>query len=653
MPFPIARYFQVDGCTVCATACTDSAVNITLFSLELGIGGRKPQARNTISAVLSERARPFRCRACENEPVDENDPWNTLTPLAPDKKAASSALDVRALCVVYESEASTVVELKQDQEVILGRDPSLEVPLSDLEVSRHHLSLEWSGARLMARDLSSRNGTQLNGSRIEGATEVFSGDELTLGSVRVVVTITSQVLAGARRLLPHGSFMERLADEAARSRRFSRPIALAMVRFEGNELTVERGLETLSSRLRDIDVLATYGPREFQVLLAEEGAATARQLVQRIVEAIRCDKSCRAWAGLAVSPRGEASADSLIERARRALRRAITADSMVEDLETEPSSDRTVPVAQDPATMKVLSLVERVAPLETTVLVLGETGTGKEVIASEIHRRSSRADAPLLALNIAALAPTLIESELFGHEQGAFTGAVTSKVGYFEAASGGTLLLDEIGELPLPLQVRLLRVLETMTVTRVGGTSQISIDVRIIAATNRDLGGLVEEGTFRQDLFFRLNTFTILLPPLRDRPLDIVPLAQRFVDDLSRAHRYASPRFTSDALDILKSYRWPGNIRELRNVVERAVILAEDEEIDPDCLPQTVTSAAAASGSASFLKKQLDAFERTRILEVLESCGWNKTLAARELGISRRTMFYKLSRMGLAPPRKP
>ncbi len=585
--------------------------------------------------------------------MTEDDLWDTLTPLAPQKELMSNALEARAFCVVYESEGSTVVELQKDQEVILGRDPSVEVTLSDLEVSRHHLSLEWSGARLMARDLSSRNGTLLNGVQIEGTTEAFSGDELMLGSVRVVVTITSQVLAGARRLLPHASFMERLTDEAARSRRFSRPIALAMVRLQGNDLAVERGLETLSSRLREIDVLATYGPREFQVLIAEEGATAARQLVQRIVEAIRQKKGCRAWAGLAISPRGEASADSLIERARRALRRAVTTDNLVEDLETESSSERTVPVAQDPATKKVLSLVERVAPLDTTVLLLGETGTGKEVIASEIHRYSARADVPLLALNIAALAPTLIESELFGHEQGAFTGASTTKVGYFEAASGGTLLLDEIGELPLQLQVRLLRVLETMTVTRVGGTSQIGIDVRIIAATNRNLGGLVEEGTFRQDLFFRLNTFTILLPPLRDRPQDIVPLAQRFVDDLSRAHTYASPRFRSDALDILKSYRWPGNIRELRNVVERAVILAEGEEIGPNCLPQTVTSAAAASGSSSALKSQLDAFERTRILEVLESCGWNKTLAARELGISRRTMFYKLSRMGLAPRRKP
>jgi len=296
-------------------------------------------------------------------------------------------------------------------------------------------------------------------------------------------------------------------------------------------------------------------------------------------------------------------------------------------------------IARDPVMLEVLELARKVAPTNATVLLMGESGTGKEILARCIHQNSRRAEAIFLALNCAALAPTLIESALFGHEKGAFTGAVAQHQGVFERANGGTLLLDEIGELDANLQAKLLRVLQDRTFERVGGRQQIQVDVRLIAATNRDLKKMVEEGRFREDLYYRLNAFPLEIPPLRKRPADIPELARHF---LARAAKnLGKPELTlSDAaLRALQEYSWPGNVRELENMMERVAILCEGE-VRPEDLP-----IAAVEGAQPPVRwKQI---EKEAILEALRRNAGNRTKAASELGISLRTLQYRLKEYGI------
>ena len=305
-------------------------------------------------------------------------------------------------------------------------------------------------------------------------------------------------------------------------------------------------------------------------------------------------------------------------------------------------------VAEDPGTLRVLELVRRVAASKLTVLLIGETGVGKEVIASAIHRASDRNQGPLLELNCAAIAPSLLESELFGHERGAFTGATDARAGLVESANGGTLFLDEVGELPLDLQPKLLRVLEEREVIRIGGRRAQAVDVRFVAATNRDLAAEASRGTFRRDLYYRLNGITIRIPPLRERPLDILPLARRFAGDKA---------VSDGAASVLLGHDWPGNVRELRNAIDRAILLsgnarelrAEHIMLDAtDALPESMWPAVDAPrpsvGDAGN--------ERARIEDALARCGGNQTRAAEMLGISRRTLVNWLEKHGIARPRK-
>jgi two-component system, NtrC family, response regulator AtoC len=294
---------------------------------------------------------------------------------------------------------------------------------------------------------------------------------------------------------------------------------------------------------------------------------------------------------------------------------------------------------------QVLTLAERVAAGGINVLILGETGAGKEVLARFIHARSPRARKPFVCVDCAALSPSLLESELFGHERGAFTGAAAAKPGLLETAPGGTVFLDEVGEMPLPLQAKLLRAIENRTITRVGGLKPHTIDVRFVAATNRDLESGVADETFRRDLYYRLNGMTLTVPPLRERLDDIPLLARAFVNELSGSGR--APDLSDGALQLLCGYGWPGNVRELRNVIERALLLCDGPELTEAHLPEAamrrrlVAPAAAQPGS-----------ERERILAALAACGGNQSRAARELGLSRKVLIARLESYGVARPRK-
>jgi two-component system response regulator FlrC len=295
-------------------------------------------------------------------------------------------------------------------------------------------------------------------------------------------------------------------------------------------------------------------------------------------------------------------------------------------------------IAGDPAMARVVELMRKVAPTQATVLLTGESGTGKEVIARCIHRNSPRAQRVFVAVNCAALSPTLIESELFGHERGAFTGAVGQHTGRFERASGSTLFLDEIGELDSGLQAKLLRVLQEKTFERVGGARQITTDVRIIAATNRNLKQCVAEGKFREDLYYRLSTFPIEIPPLRERASDIRRLVRFFLERASAELNKPRPAVSPEAESILMSYGWPGNVRELQNTMERIAILS-DGVVEPDDLPITRTGPARP-----VLFRDI---ERRAIEEALAENGGNRTRTAKQLGISLRTLQYRLKEYNL------
>ncbi|MCA9654963.1 MAG: sigma 54-interacting transcriptional regulator [Myxococcales bacterium] len=314
-------------------------------------------------------------------------------------------------------------------------------------------------------------------------------------------------------------------------------------------------------------------------------------------------------------------------------------------------------VVQDRAMTSLYQLAERVAKSTINVLLLGETGVGKDVMARKIHAMSPRADKPFLPLNCGALTEQLLESELFGHEKGAFTGAVESKQGLLEAANEGTVFLDEVGELPMTVQVKLLRVLEERAVRRVGGLRSKPFDIRFVAATNRDLNKAIQEGSFRSDLFYRLNGISLVIPPLRQRVGEIKGLTQRFVEEASkRAGRSEPPSVSPEAMSWLEGYHWPGNIRELQNSIERAVLLCAGDVITLEHLPvgqgMTPTGAMGPTPTEPALAADDEDPERRRILEALEQCAGNQTRAAKLLGISRNTLLARLDQYDIPRPRK-
>lgn len=298
-------------------------------------------------------------------------------------------------------------------------------------------------------------------------------------------------------------------------------------------------------------------------------------------------------------------------------------------------------VAEDSASKTVLDLARRVAATDATVLLTGESGVGKEVYARYIHGHSNRAKGPFVAVNCAAIPENLLEATLFGYEKGAFTGAASSQPGKFEQAQGSTLLLDEITEVPLHLQAKLLRVLQEREAERVGGRSPIRLDVRIIAASNRDLGEAVRQGRFRDDLYYRLNVFPLEIPPLRGRPKDILPLARHFLERFAGTVGKHEMRLSAAAQAELTAYDWPGNIRELGNVVQRAMILAPSAEIGPEHL---LLPKLSPRPEIEMEGKAIKDVERDMILQTLERCGGSRKQAAEELGISERTLRYKLQR---------
>lgn len=332
----------------------------------------------------------------------------------------------------------------------------------------------------------------------------------------------------------------------------------------------------------------------------------------------------------------------LIKRAVETQQKDKEIDSLRRRLDQKFGLDQII--GQSKQMKDVFAKIQRAAPVDSTVLILGESGTGKELVAQALHHNSNRKKGPFVAVNCAAVPATLVESELFGHVRGAFTGATDRRVGRFEQADGGTLFIDEIGDFELGLQAKLLRVLETLTLTPVGGHEDRKVDVRVIAATSRDVRGMLEEGTFREDLYYRLNVVTILLPPLRQRTDDIPILVEHFLREISSNKHTAPRRISPEVMRRFEAYRWPGNVRELRNTLERMMVLADGEVLTENDLPEEIM---AASNDLSAPKEMtanmtMDELEKLAITKALEQCAGNRTHAAERLGISVRTLQRKL-----------
>ncbi|HEX4403185.1 MAG TPA: sigma 54-interacting transcriptional regulator [Polyangia bacterium] len=525
----------------------------------------------------------------------------------------------RAYLVVRESGCAQVIHLDEGADVLVGRGEEATVRVDDAKASREHARFLRRDGALALVDLGSRNGTHLNGTLIKGGERPLrSGDVVRIGAVEILVAETAGIATPSAGMRAEAELARLLVGgEAALVR-------LSVTTDELAQLADALAGATLVEEQPDGDCACL-----FETPRAADAAAMA--IRARVADGV---------VGVAHAPQdGETFAALWLQ----------TDDASARPSALLPVAASAPPgvVVGDPQMARVFELVKKVAAAPTTVLVLGETGVGKEIVAEQIHQQSPRAAGPFLRLNCGSLPETLLESELYGHERGAFTGADKRKLGYLEAASGGTLFLDEIGELALPMQTRLLRVLESGRFMRVGGREEIAVDLRVVAATNRDLEAEAKAGRFRQDLYFRLSAFVIRIPRLRDRPGEIELFADLFARQLAKRMGAAPPVVAPDALALLRRHAWPGNVRELRNAMEHAVVLADAGVIRAEHLPDSLRATDAAAGlPAGPMRAQLAEIEKRSIREALDAEHGNQTRAAKRLGISRRALLYKLDKYG-------
>ena len=541
---------------------------------------------------------------------------------------AAEISDDRCLLVIGDGTVSTLA--LAEGRFVIGRGPECDVVLDDPLVSRAHAALH-VGVGVQIEDLGSANGTSLQEAALAPNTRV----DLEVGRAVEVGSSTLLVQRGGGRvttvrLRPHGYLEIQLEDACARRAGF------ALVRFCVEEELHPAWLEgALAAELTPDDVSAFFAPGEYQLLLRERDRAGAMDACRRIGEDLR-KKGCAVRSAVAIHPEDGRTADTLLQRVSAVLR----------------GDDADDVVILDAAMRDLHTIAQKVSRGTLSVLLLGETGVGKEIMAEAVHRYSPRRAGPFVRLNCAALSEQLLESELFGHERGAFTGAERPKAGLLETANGGSVFLDEIAELPFSLQVKLLRVIEQREVLRVGALEPRPIDVRFISATNRSLDVDVADGRFRQDLFFRLNGVALQIPPLRDRPAEIPVLAAKFAARAANDADLPLPELSARAVELLSTYPWPGNVRELRNAMERAVLLCSEGRIEPEHLPVDKMTSTWVPQEAARSKPRPKDDRRTRIVEALEQCHGNQTRAAQRLGVSRRTLSNWLDKYAIPRPQK-
>jgi DNA-binding NtrC family response regulator len=556
--------------------------------------------------------------------------------------------------VAVEGEDVTVHELPPRGSLFVGRGEGVDIRLVDPGVSTRHARVDVDGGRFTIEDLESRNGVQIRGQRIAASerTPLAPGEAAMLGSAVLLIQRKSRQLQ-QRRSLPHGYFELRLAEECDLAQGQGSGAAFSLARLDvDRDFPTDSFVETATECLRPSDIVGTYAPNAFEILLRRTGADGAARALAPLLE--RLEKLGAApRRSFAHFPADGRTAHALIEKACAGLRPAAE------------GALRPGVVVLDPRMRDLYQLAEKAAGSNINVLILGETGVGKEILAETLHRASKRAEGPFLCLNCAALTENLLESELFGHERGAFTDAKAAKPGLLESASGGTVFLDEIGEMSAALQAKVLRVIETKQVTRVGGLRPVPIDVRFLSATHRDLVQEIRDKKFRSDLYYRLNGLRLEIPPLRERRVEIRPLCEAFLGELAKqAGHKVHPRLTKEAAALLESYSWPGNIRELRNVVERALLLSDGGDIEARHLPLETLSTLEARPAGSVdddpdPPEEVDdrwtpaqREERARIVAALRAEGGNQSRAARRLGITRGVLVARLDTFAIARPQK-
>ncbi len=632
---------------------------------------------------------------------------------------------------------SDVFRLLPPAEAVIGRASSSQIAIRTDQASRRHARIFWGESGWKIEDLQSRNGTFLNGRRLEQSEPLSDGDLIEVGGYGI--TFTRRIEGGLGEPVAAGQSSQAtddqltmevdaasITDRRRQSRYLHEPfgttsggagasrsllqIAFSLARCESSSAAVETVLDLVSeqvnfdaagvyvwdatkppAKISEVPLVATRqsGSRSYRrppdaliesVVGKEGGAVLARNVVgdqqlatensrgeidvESVIIAPVHDRQ-RVLRGMihlttttGETPLGgedleyvvgvaEILAESLsnLSHRKRLSRSLKRTRRQVEQLQQQ-LGDKVQIVGRSQAITDVVAQITLAAPTTATVLVRGESGVGKELVAAALHHASSRKDGPLVCLNCAALSPTLLESELFGHEKGAFTGATDRKRGKFEAADGGTLMLDEIGEMGAEIQAKFLRVLEGHPFERVGGHEPIRVDVRVVAATNRDLQAMVRDGKFRQDLYYRLHVVEIVVPPLRERGNDCLALAQFFLERFNSEMGRKINGFTEAAKKRLLDYRWPGNIRELKNVIERAVVLNTKSEIDESdlALAPAVDSSSTAGGDDATPEMTLAQLERRHIQRVLRHTGGNKSRASAILGIERSTLDRKLKR---------
>jgi transcriptional regulator with GAF, ATPase, and Fis domain len=569
--------------------------------------------------------------------------------------------------------------------VTVGRGVGVDIRVPMPDMSRRQIILSWENG-LTVTDLGSSNGTILRGKKLTPADPApLTLRELFFVADAALMVQEGLVTDGPKRHSTPEAFEAALQEHLDSYARTKSPFGICSIDVASDGAWID----LVTALLAKTDVIGILSETSVRVLLVDR---TPEQLevVADFLQRALMEFSASRRVILRVCPRDGTSRPSLYNPAY----------SKPRGVEVKDTRRPPAPLVQSAAMLKIYALIDEVAHTTTSILLLGETGVGKDVVAKAIHSRSDRAAAPMVGLNCAALPESLLESELFGYERGAFTGAVSAKPGLIESAEGGTVFLDEVGEMPLPTQAKLLRVLEERKVLRVGGLKPKAVDFRLLSATNRNLRAEIASGRFRADLFYRINGLSISLPPLRQRADEIVPLAQHFATRAAQTLGRPVPIFAAETLRCLERYEWPGNIRELRSVIERAVLLAragsvlvehlpeeivempsqspatlpaemptatslpsldssEDDDEPPEQLPsshhvRTAVPPPAAPGRApaTNLREELEVLEQERILATLKEFGGNQTRAAQALGMTRRALIIRLERYGVPRPRR-
>lgn len=596
----------------------------------------------------------------ENPDSDKALQTRTLPP------AVTSFADAPHYLLVVQEGSSSVFPLPHTGVFTIGRAPECDLAIDDVSISRRHARIVAADGALQLVDLGSRNGTAVNGDRIDAGRPIFSGDVLTVGQVTLVVNHRS-TLHRPREMLPPAALRARLADEVERALHYHRPVSVLALTI-GASVPLDAFASALDKSLRKLDVAGWDDGRGAIVVLPEFSQDEALEAAMELLGALApLGGSVRA--GLASCPDDGCDPEVLLAAARASAIGASAGEVLSStNAATELDLGEHRLITLDPAMQRLLELIRRIAQTDLPILISGETGTGKELAARATHALSPRAQKPFVPLNCAALQETLVESELFGYERGAFSGAVNAKPGLLEVVRGGSVFLDEVGELPLGAQAKLLRALETQRITRVGDVKERAVEFRVIAATNRDLREEVQAGRFRPDLLFRLAAATVVIPPLRERPREIPVLARTFLQaDCAKSGR---PPLTLSvgALQALARRPWPGNIRELKNLITYLAATVQGDTIeawhlsegggdapsparesDPEPIPRAADAADRPPSEPVFrpIGEELRELERRRMVEALEASGGVQKQAARLLGMPLRTFVLKVKQYGL------